>query len=241
VAGITWGYSRVSTDKQDATYQTELLRKAGCKAEHIEVDVWSGKTQDRPAFKRLNAKIRRGDRVVLTQLSRAGRTQRETIDWLVGEQDPPGLEKRGIAFEILNMPFLGSGGSSMPPGIRRTVLELLGYLAEEEVADKAFRTKAGMRSRMAKGMKPGRAPINPELVALMREHFAEKGWPIRKIARVLGVAHTTVRDYVRHPDYNPSAPCKTPTGSGHAPSTRRSNRHLTQPKPKPEHEPEYAF
>src|SRR5579864_3524001 len=100
MTGITWGYSRCSTDKQDVTYQVELLQKAGCRREHIITDVLTGRTQNRPGFQRLNASLRRGDRVILTQLSRAGRTQRETIDWLVGEQDPPGLEKRGITFEI---------------------------------------------------------------------------------------------------------------------------------------------
>jgi DNA invertase Pin-like site-specific DNA recombinase len=241
MAGVTWGYSRVSTDKQDADYQRELLLKAGCKPDHIVVDVWSGTTQQRPGFMRLNAQMRRGDRLVLTQLSRAGRTQRDTIDWLVGEQTPPGLEKRGIGFEILNLPFLNSGSGNISPGIRRVILELLGYLAEEEVADKAFRTKAGMRSRMAKGMKPGRKPIDPDLVAIIREHHAVKGWAIKKIARTFGVAHTTVRDYVRHPEYAPTAPRKTPAGNGTGPSTSRGSRHLPVRPPKVETEPEYAF
>ena len=57
----TYGYARVSTKDQNEDRQLIALQQAGVERELIYVDKKSGKDFNRPAWKRLRRKLKRGD------------------------------------------------------------------------------------------------------------------------------------------------------------------------------------
>ena len=72
------GYARVSTDRQDAARQHDELTAAGCV--RVWEDIGSGKTMSRPGFDELLAYARTDDVLVVTELSRIGRTMRGIVE-----------------------------------------------------------------------------------------------------------------------------------------------------------------
>jgi DNA invertase Pin-like site-specific DNA recombinase len=63
------GYARVSTREQNSISQRQLLAEAGCEEIYIDEGV-SGKSASRPELDKALGRLRRGDTLVITRLSR---------------------------------------------------------------------------------------------------------------------------------------------------------------------------
>lgn len=124
-----WGYARVSTNEQNEKRQIEILKQAGVDEKDIYIEKASGKNFiGRTEWTKLLAVCVVGDVIVITELDRLGRNKleiKETFEL---------IQKKGVVLEILNMPLLNTGISNpvIADLIRPIVLELLGYIAEEE-------------------------------------------------------------------------------------------------------------
>ena len=66
------GYARVSTAEQSLERQIDQLTDAGC--ERIYQEKVSGASKERPELDRMLDALREGDVVIVTELSRLGRT-----------------------------------------------------------------------------------------------------------------------------------------------------------------------
>ncbi len=71
------GYARVSTSEQRLDGQTELLTQAGC--ERIYREKVSGVKQVRLQLERMMDSLRAGDVVIITELTRLGRSVKELL------------------------------------------------------------------------------------------------------------------------------------------------------------------
>ena len=69
----TFGYGRVSTDKQNLHIQVDRFSLLGIKEENIFLDEDSGKIDDRKELEKLLNKLRPRDKVVFYDLTRLGR------------------------------------------------------------------------------------------------------------------------------------------------------------------------
>ena len=72
------GYCRVSTAGQSLDRQIDQLTAAGC--ERVYQEKVSGASKERPELTRLLDALRGGDVVVVTELSRLGRTVKGLIE-----------------------------------------------------------------------------------------------------------------------------------------------------------------
>ena len=87
------GYARVSTREQNSASQRQLLLEAGCVEIYIDEGV-SGKTATRPELDKALARLRPGDILVITRLSRLFRGLKHLIS-LAGE-----LRERGVDLKV---------------------------------------------------------------------------------------------------------------------------------------------
>ena len=70
---MTYAYARVSTADQNLSRQIEEFSKFGIPEKLIFRDKKSGKDFERASYKRLIAKLRRGDLLVIKSIDRLGR------------------------------------------------------------------------------------------------------------------------------------------------------------------------
>lgn len=137
------GYVRVSTNEQSEARQIEILKQAGVFEENIYIEKASGKNFiGRTEWTKLLAACVVEDTIVITELDRLGRNKveiKETFEL---------IQKKGVNLEILNMPLLNTGISNplIADLIRPIVLELLGYIAEEERKTILKRQREGYNS-----------------------------------------------------------------------------------------------
>ena len=76
------GYARVSTSHQATDRQVSVLKEAGCEVVYNEVVSTRTPEDQRPQLKACLEVLEAGDELVLTALSRIGRTQLEVINRL---------------------------------------------------------------------------------------------------------------------------------------------------------------
>lgn len=101
---MIYGYARVSTRKQDLKIQIDTLKAHHC--EKIYQETISGRSTDRPAFKKLMKDIQKGGTLVITKLDRLARSTQEALKVIKY------LFENQITIDILNMgklriPLLG--------------------------------------------------------------------------------------------------------------------------------------
>lgn len=117
---------------------------------------------------------RPGDRIVIAELSRAGRRTRDLLAWV---ED---LDARGVGLVILNL-----GVDTATPG-GRLVLTIMAALAEMERALLVERTKDGLAAARRRGRAGGRPrALTDEQVALAR-HLVASGHSLAETTRLLG-------------------------------------------------------
>ncbi|MDR0317391.1 MAG: recombinase family protein [Lactococcus lactis] len=94
---MIYGYARVSTQGQDLEGQLEELQEAGVLEHNIYREKMSGKTTERPEFKKLLAKVKKGDTIVVSKLDRLARNTREALNAI----EP--LLDQGVTLRALNL------------------------------------------------------------------------------------------------------------------------------------------
>lgn len=99
--GRQYGYVRVSSREQNEARQLAAMRNAGIRAEYIFADKQSGRDFDRPQYKKLLRRLRRGDTLFVQSIDRLGRNYREII-----EQWQYLTSEKGVDIVVLDMPLL---------------------------------------------------------------------------------------------------------------------------------------
>jgi resolvase, N domain protein len=117
--GITWGYSRVSTEDQSLERQKLELEKYG--VDFIIEDKASGKDFKRKNYNLLIENVRKGDKIVCTALDRFSRSVRETI------KEIELLEKKEVT-----VVFLKENIDTSQSGIAQLILNIFSWVAEQE-------------------------------------------------------------------------------------------------------------
>ena len=99
--GRQYGYVRVSSREQNEARQLAAMCNAGIRPEHIFADTQSGRDFDRPQYKKLLHRLRRGDTLFVQSIDRLGRNYREII-----EQWQYLTSEKGVDIVVLDMPLL---------------------------------------------------------------------------------------------------------------------------------------
>lgn len=152
----TFGYCRVSTSDQNEDRQVEAMLDLGINERDIFLDKMSGKNFERPKYQALKLQLREGDILVIKSIDRLGRNYKQICEeWRNITRDI----KANI--RVIDMPILDTTRTDGLIGevISDIVLQLLGYVAEQERTFIRQRQAEGIKLAKAKGKRLGKPPI----------------------------------------------------------------------------------
>lgn len=185
-----FGYARVSSRDQNLDRQLDAFIDYGINAARVYCDKASGKDFERPEYKRLVRKLRKGDVLVIKSIDRLGRSYREVLDeWRQLTKD------KGISIVVLDMPLLDTREAKeglTHALIADIVLQLLSYVAQIERDNIHQRQAEGIAAAKARGVRFGRPAIDrPASYSEVIERFYRKSITREQAAEELCISVST--------------------------------------------------
>lgn len=180
--GQRLGYLRVSTGDQNTERQLD-----GIQLDERFEDKCSGKDRERPALQALLKHARKGDHILVHEMSRLARNLTDLLN-LVKE-----LTGKGIVVEFVKerLVFDGKADSS-----GMLMLQIMGAVAEFERAMILERQREGIRIAQAKGTYRGRkAALSVARADELRKRVAA-GEVKAKVAKEFGITRQTLYSYL---------------------------------------------
>jgi len=174
------GYARASLEKQAIERQLDELAAAGVAAKHIFQEKMTGTKRERPELNRMLASLKKGDTVVVLELSRMGRSTKDLLE--IVEL----IREKGAHFKSLSEAWLDT---TTPQG--NLVFTIFAGLCQFERDLIAERTRSGLAAAKARGRTGGRPATEEEITDLVISlHESDMG--ATEIARRTGVSRSTV-------------------------------------------------
>ena len=185
---MKFGYARVSGLSQDLAQQTDQLIKVGVPKENVYAEKFTGTTEQRPQWQKLNRQLRRGDEVVFTKVDRIGRSVKVAID-IVND-----LLNKGVKVYIIQL----GGYVSKHDTMGKMLFNFLTIMAEFEhdmIVDRQAQGKA-----YAKAHNPNYHEGRPKRTITNRYKAVYEyslNHSIRETALATGVSESTVKGIKR--------------------------------------------
>ncbi len=190
-------YLRVSSSKQDVNSQRLAVldfahREGIIIDEFIQVEISTRKSAQKKELDGILSRLQAGDRLLVSELSRIGRTIANiimTLDTLI---------KQGIHFTAIRENICITGTQDMQSKMLVTMFGLLAELERDLISQ---RTKEGLKNARAKGKTIGRpkgSQGKSKLDGREREiaGYLDKGVTRANIARILGVSRPTLNNFI---------------------------------------------
>lgn len=186
---MEYGYIRVSSKEQNEARQLDALHEQGIEDSNIYMDKQSGKDFDRPRYKTLYRKLKKGDVLYIKSIDRMGRNYDEII------QEWRRITRfREADIVVLDMPLLDTrrGKDLMGTFLSDIVLQVLSFVAENERTNIRQRQAEGIAAAKARGVRFGRPAIPlPENFNEMRRDWRTGHITIEDAARECGMCAKT--------------------------------------------------
>lgn len=194
--GNIYGYVRVSTREQHEDRQILALQEFGVSERDIYTDKLSGKDFERPKYKSLRRKLKKGDVLVVKSIDRLGRSYTDIQEeWRFITKD------KEADIVVLDMPLLDTRRKEKDltgTFISDLVLQILCYVAQVERENIRRRQAEGIAAAKAKGVRFGRERMEiPKEFAPICAQYKARRVTAREAAKELGVAHSTFLKWVR--------------------------------------------
>ncbi|MBW7885619.1 MAG: recombinase family protein [Caldilineaceae bacterium] len=197
--GNTIAYLRASTDKQDLNNQKleilEFARQRDMKVDDfVAITVSSRKTTKQRRIDELLQKLEGSDTLIVTELSRLGRSTSEVIA-LVND-----LVQRGIRVIVIKQNLDIRHNHDMTSKVMITLFSLFAELERDLIS---MRTKEALAAKKAQGVMLGKPKGTVQASKFDRdreriEELLSLGLSVRKIARLLGYSnHIGLNTYVK--------------------------------------------
>lgn len=190
-----YGYIRVSTKEQCEERQLIALREFPVPDENIFMDKLSGKDFNRPQYKKLLRKLKRGDILVIKSIDRLGRNYEEILNqWRIITKE------KQADIVVLDMPLLDTrqtGRDLTGTFVADLALQILSYVAQTERENIRQRQMEGIAAAKLRGVQFGRPrkPV-PENFFDLKERWERKEISSRKAAKELHIAQDTFLRWV---------------------------------------------
>ena len=184
-----YGYVRVSTKDQNEDRQMIAMLEFPVPEKNIIVEKQSGKDFNRPRYRRLIRKMKKGDLLVIKSIDRLGRNYEEII-----QQWRYLTKEKGIDIVVLDMALLDTREGKDLTGtlIADLVLQLLSYVAQTERENIRQRQKEGIQAAKRKGVQFGRPKIPvPDQFTELKQQWKNNEISSRQAASQLSVSHET--------------------------------------------------
>lgn len=182
------GYIRVSSKEQNWDRQIENLSGVS----KVFSDKLSGGDGDRPGLSALLSFIREGDIVVVSELDRLGRNNKELTEVMSI------IHSKGATIEILNLPSLsGIRDGNLRQLLNNLIIEIYKYQAEEERKRILERQRQGIEIAKRKGKYKGRKPMFKRNDIKLQHAFDLflAGHSDREVEELVGINARTFRRY----------------------------------------------
>lgn len=182
------GYARVSSRNQSLDRQMEKL--SNC--EKIFTEKISGADSNRPELNNLLNFIREGDVIVITELDRLGRSNKDLTE-ILGR-----INSKGATLEVLNLPTLsGIEDDNLRLLINNLMIEIYKYQAESERQSIRERQRQGIKIAKKAGIYKGRKPMfrkdDPKLVHAF--NLFKQGLTDTEVEKLTGINKRTFQRY----------------------------------------------
>lgn len=173
------GYARVSTTGQNLEGQTDLLTQNGC--ERIYSEKISGVKKERPQLDRMMDSLRSGDTVIITELTRLGRSVKELLSIIER------IHEAGASIKSLRETWLDT---TTPQG--NLLLTIFAGLSQFERDLTRQRTRQGLEAARARGRKGGRPKSDENKVSTALKMYDSKLHSIDEITKATGISRATL-------------------------------------------------
>ena len=192
----TYGYARCSTDenKQDINRQKRELKALGCVNEkNIYWEYESGTKVDRIELNKLLERVKRGDTIVTTEVSRITRSTKQLCEIIEKVK-----EKQ---LKLVIGGFIVDCSKGELDAMTDGMLKMMGVFAEMERNMISERVKSGMANAIAKGKVIGRPSTTIDnMPMLFIKHYPKyKNKQINKseLARLCNISRQSIYKYIK--------------------------------------------
>jgi DNA invertase Pin-like site-specific DNA recombinase len=170
---------RLPTTGQNLDGQTDLLTQAGC--ERIYSEKISGVKKERSQLDRMMDSLRSGDTVIITELTRLGRSVKELLSIIER------IHKAGASIKSLRESWLDT---TTPQG--NLLLTIFAGLSQFERDLTRQRTRQGLEAARARGRKGGRPKSDESKVSTALKMYDSKLHSIDEITKATGISRATL-------------------------------------------------
>lgn len=192
---MIYGYARCSTDegKQNIDRQVRELIELGANKETIYLEFESGTKIDRMELNKLLNIIKKGDTIVVTEVSRITRSTKQLCEIIEL------VQKKNLKL-VLGAFVVDCTKGEIDP-MTEGMLKMMGVFAEMERNMISQRVKSGMANAKAKGKKIGRPKVTSEDIPnIFLKHYPKykmKSINISEFARICDMSRTTIYKYIK--------------------------------------------
>ena len=180
---MIFGYARVSTEEQNLNRQLDQLKEAG--VEKVYKEKITGTKKDRPELNKLLEYARKGDVIVIADLTRLSRSTKDLIS--LSEQ----LKEKGIELISLKETIDTTTATG------KMMFGMLSVLAQFERDQISERTKEGLKSARARGKQGGRPTTDKKNIDNALMLYDDGKMSIADICTMCKISKNTLYNYVR--------------------------------------------
>lgn len=177
---MIFGYARVSTQEQNLDRQLDALKVAG--AEEMIQEKITGTKTDRPELNRLLVKLRKGDIILIADLTRLSRSTKDLFNLV--EQ----IEKKGANIKSIKESWLDT---TTPQG--KLMFTFMAGISQFERDLISQRTKEGLEAARARGKKGGRKPkLDNHKKKAIYELYKQKKTTVKALCDMFNITKPTL-------------------------------------------------
>ena len=186
---MIYGYAGVSSYEQNEERQIIALKKAGVTDKKMYIDKMSGKNFNRPQYKKLIRKLKKGDLLFVLSIDRLGRNYEEIQEqWRFLTKD------KGVDICVIDMPLLDTRRDKDLIGtfIADIVLQLLSFVAQNERENIKIRQCQGIDAARARGVKFGRPEKKlPDNFISLVDSWRKNEIELSTVLKICGISQST--------------------------------------------------
>lgn len=196
--GNLYGYVRVSSVDQNEDRQLLVMNENNIPERNVYVDKQSGKDFERPQYKKMVKKLKRGDMLYVMSIDRLGRNYDD-----IQQQWRTLTKDIGIDICVIDMPLLDTrnGKDLMGTFIADIVLQILSFVAQSERENIRKRQAQGIAVAKSKGVRFGRPKVSvPDGFGMQVLKWKKREISTAEILKLTGLSKSTF--YRKVSEYN---------------------------------------
>ena len=184
-----YGYWRCSTGQQDEERQIRSLMDSGVEGLYGDKITGTSNYGDRKELSKLLETIQEGDLLILSELSRLGRTMTTML------VEVEKLINRGVKIKTLDKRL---DTTTMDKSIVKLIVGIMGYYSEQELSQIKSRCSEGRQVSMSRGVKFGRKRNYTEFQVKEVLERKSLGQGLGTIGKSLGMTRSMVQRIVKN-------------------------------------------